>query len=48
MKFEIIWATFAEMQLDEIYTFYKEEASENIAVKLIKEIIEASDILIRY
>ena len=46
MPFKIIWSAFAEIQLDEIYSYYKEKASESIAKKLIKEIIEAPDILI--
>lgn len=46
MVFKIIWSAFAETQLDEIYEYYKNEASENIAKKLLNEIIAAPNVLI--
>ncbi|EDP97349.1 type II toxin-antitoxin system RelE/ParE family toxin [Kordia algicida OT-1] len=46
MAFKIIWSAFAETQLDEIYQYYKDEASETIAKKLLQEIIQAPNRLI--
>ncbi len=46
MKLEIIWSEFAESQLDEIFEYYKEEASISIAKKLLKEIINEPEKLI--
>jgi len=36
---EIIWSEFAEIQLDEIFDFYGEEANVVIALKLVRNII---------
>ncbi|PSG86556.1 type II toxin-antitoxin system RelE/ParE family toxin [Aurantibacter aestuarii] len=47
MIFEIIWSEFAETQLDEIYEYYKKEASTRIAKKLLKGIINEPKKLIK-
>jgi plasmid stabilization system protein ParE len=47
MKLEIIWSEFAETQLDEIYEYYKKEASTRIAKKLLKGIINEPKKLIK-
>ncbi|MFB9053077.1 type II toxin-antitoxin system RelE/ParE family toxin [Formosa undariae] len=47
MILEIIWSEFAETQLDEIYEYYKKEASTRIAKKLLKGIINEPKKLIR-
>ena len=39
MAFKVIWSDFAEAQLDDIYEFYKNEASTRVAKKLLKELI---------
>ena len=45
MKFKIVWSDFAERQIDEIYEYYKIEASSSIAKKLLSSIIDATAIL---
>ncbi|AJR03377.1 type II toxin-antitoxin system RelE/ParE family toxin [Siansivirga zeaxanthinifaciens] len=47
MTLEIIWSEFAETQLDEIYEYYKKEASTRIAKKLVKGIINEPKKLIK-
>lgn len=47
MILEIIWSEFAETQLDEIYEYYKKEASTRIAKKLLKGIINEPKKLIK-
>lgn len=39
MKLEVIWSEFAESQLDEIFEFYKTEASINTAKKSLTNLI---------
>lgn len=39
MDLEIIWSAFAEKQLDKIFNYYKENAGEELARKLIRGII---------
>ena len=39
MIFKIIWSEFAESQLDEIFNYYKKEASLKVAKKLLIDII---------
>lgn len=43
MKLEVIWSEFAEFQLDEIFNYYKEEASLEIATKLVRDLINESN-----
>ena len=45
MKFKILWSDFAEKKIDEIFQYYKTEASTGIAKKLISNIINATAIL---
>ena len=45
MKFKIVWSDFAERRIDEIFEYYKTEASIGIAKKLISNIINATAIL---
>ncbi|MFB9057196.1 type II toxin-antitoxin system RelE/ParE family toxin [Mariniflexile ostreae] len=47
MTLKIIWSEFAETQLDEIYEYYKKEASTRIAKKLLKGIINEPKKLIK-
>ena len=47
MTLKIIWSEFAETQLDEIYEYYKKEASTRIAKKLVKGIINEPKKLIK-
>ena len=47
MILQIIWSEFAETQLDEIYEYYKKEASTRIAKKLLKGIINEPRKLIK-
>lgn len=44
---KIIWSEFAETQLDEIYEYYKNEASTRIAKNLVKGIINEPKKLIK-
>ena len=39
MSFKIIWSNFAEIQIDSIFEYYLENASVDVANKIIKEII---------
>jgi toxin ParE1/3/4 len=45
MRLRVIWSEFAEIQLDEIFDYYKNEASVRVANKLVREIILASESL---
>ncbi len=45
MEFRVIWSEFAEIQLDEIFDYYKKEASVRVANKLVRNIILASQSL---
>tara|TARA_R110002050_G_scaffold299491_1_gene465319 strand:- start:57 stop:374 length:318 start_codon:yes stop_codon:yes gene_type:complete len=47
MTMKIIWSEFAETQLDEIYEYYKNEASTRIAKNLVKGIINEPKKLIK-
>lgn len=47
MKLQVIWSEFAETQLDEIYDYYKKKASSRVAKKLVKEIVNAPNMLIK-
>lgn len=44
---KIIWSEFAEIQLDEIFEYYKKNANINVAKKLVKGIISEPDKLIK-
>lgn len=46
MPFQIIWSQFAESQLDEIFEYYKKEASTRVAKKLLKAILSEPQKLI--
>lgn len=46
MEFKVIWSGFSEKQLDEIYSYYKKNASTRIATKLVKGIINAPEKLL--
>lgn len=43
----IIWSLFAEKQLDEIFQYYSEKVSPELALKIVLELIEAPEILKR-
>jgi len=45
MKFKIIWSSFAEEQIDEIFEYYKTEASPKIAKNLTSNLIKSAEIL---
>ncbi|WP_394907491.1 type II toxin-antitoxin system RelE/ParE family toxin [uncultured Mesonia sp.] len=47
MNFKIIWSDFSETQLDEIYEYYKKEASLKVATKIVTGIIKESEKLIK-
>lgn len=47
MALKIIWSEFAENQLDEIYAYYNKKASLKVASKLLKEIINEPEKLIK-
>lgn len=47
MSFKIIWSEFAETQLDEIYAYYKQNAGQRAAQKLLHEIINEPKKLIQ-
>jgi len=35
MQLEVIWSKFAENQLDEIFEYYEENASERVAIEMV-------------
>ena len=39
MNYEIIWSNFAINQLDEIFEYYTEKVSLNVAKKLLKKLL---------
>lgn len=43
----IIWSLFAEKQLDEIFDYYSEKVSHQLALKIVLELIEAPEVLKR-
>jgi len=45
MEFKVIWSNFAEERIEEIYEYYKTEASIRIAKKVILNLIEATVVL---
>jgi toxin ParE1/3/4 len=47
MGFKIVWSKFAETQLDEIYEYYETKASARIAKKLLKDIINEPNKLMK-
>ena len=47
MALKIFWSEFAEIQLDEIYDYYKKKASSKIAKKLVTGIINETEKLIK-
>ncbi|WP_194766777.1 type II toxin-antitoxin system RelE/ParE family toxin [Tamlana sp. I1] len=47
MNFKIIWSSFSETQLDEIFEYYEKKASLKVATKIVTGIIEESEKLIK-
>ncbi len=47
MGFRIIWSDFAENQIDKIYLYYKNKVNISVASKLVKEIINAPQKLLK-
>jgi len=45
MHYSIVWSTWAEIQLDDIYYYYLGEAGLNIASQLIEDLILSPEIL---
>lgn len=45
MNFEVIWSDFASNCLDDIFEYYYFHASENVAIKLVRGIINEARIL---
>ncbi|MBN1251197.1 MAG: type II toxin-antitoxin system RelE/ParE family toxin [Bacteroidales bacterium] len=43
MELKIIWSDFAEKQLDEIFEYYSQKASLQVAQKLLQTIISEPD-----
>mgnify|MGYP000389195470 CR=1 FL=1 len=47
MTWTILWSSFAEQQIANIYAYYVEEASVKVAKKIARGIIKAPDSLIK-
>lgn len=47
MNYKIIWSSFSESQLDEIYEYYEKRASSIIAIKIVTGIINESEELLK-
>lgn len=47
MALKIVWSEFAEYQLDEIYEYYKKEASLVVAKRLLKGIVKTPNSLLK-
>lgn len=43
MSFRVIWSEFAEIQLDKIFQYYKDEAGLGVAQRIIHGIINRPD-----
>jgi plasmid stabilization system protein ParE len=39
MDLEVIWSKFAEKQLDEIFEYYRENASERVALEMVQGLL---------
>lgn len=47
MAFKINWSAFFEVQFDEIYEYYEKHASLRVATKIVNEIIQELEKLIK-
>ena len=47
MDLEVIWSKFAEKQLDKIFEYYEENASERVAIEMIEGLLNEPDRLKR-
>lgn len=47
MTWTILWSSFAEKQIANIYSYYLEEASAKVAKKIARSLIKAPDSLIK-
>ena len=45
MEFNIVWSKFAEYQIDNIYDYYNRNATNKVALNIVREIIKSVDIL---
>ncbi len=43
MNLEVVWSKFAEKQLDEIFEYYEENASERVAIEMIQGLLNEPD-----
>ncbi|MCO5229928.1 MAG: type II toxin-antitoxin system RelE/ParE family toxin [Chitinophagales bacterium] len=47
MDYKIIWSQFSEIEIDNIYDYYKNKANSKLASKIVKNILVAPNILIK-
>ena len=45
MEYEIVWSKFAESEIDNIYKYYADKATEQIALNIIIGIVHSADVL---
>jgi plasmid stabilization system protein ParE len=43
MNLEVIWSKFAEKQLDNIFEYYEENASERVAIEMVQGLLNEPD-----
>ncbi len=43
MKFIVVWSALAESSIDEIYEYYQANAGHDVALKLIKKLINSTN-----
>lgn len=47
MDYKIIWSQFSEIEIDNIYDYYKNKVNSKFASKIVKKILVAPNILIK-
>lgn len=45
MAFNVVWSSFSEKQLDKIFEYYLDEAGEQVAKKVVKNLLERVECL---
>lgn len=45
MNFIVVWSDFAEIQLDQIFEYYRNRAGFRVATKIVRNLIQKSQIL---
>ena len=46
MKYRIIWSAFSELQIDDIFDYYQQNANKKVAKTIVRQILLAPNVLI--